>query len=179
MLEEVNRDGTGTRMRTRTAIAIAAVVLLGALSAGCGGNGGSEFGAGLTAVDVARALKAQGLPIGQVTAYTAATDPNHLLGRPHSYTSKVNFRDTRIKNPADPTSTDAGGSVEVCSSTHDAKSRADYVRGFTQSSAMFAEYNYLRGRVFLRVSADLTPKQAHQYEEALSQLKNQPRSSSQ
>jgi hypothetical protein len=151
------------------------LLLLAALFlAGCGGgNGGKEFGSGLTAAQVVQRLKAQGLPIGTVTVYNAATDENHLLGRPGEYTSKVNFRDTRIENPADPTDVSAGGSVEVFKSTGDAKKRADYVRAITTGSALFGEYSYLRDRVFLRVSKDLTPQQAKRYESVLNQLRGE------
>jgi hypothetical protein len=160
-------------MRTRallsTAVAAAAV-----LAAGCGGGaeggGGSEFGAEVTAADIAHALKAQGLPIGKITVFNAATDPNKLLGRPGQYTSKVAFRDTRIKDELDPTDVSAGGGVEVSENAGDAKKRAEYVRGFTEGSGVFSEYSYVRGRVFLRVSHELTPRQAKEYESVLNRL---------
>lgn len=41
---------------------------------------------GLTAEQVAHRMK-----LRHVTAYTAATDPNHLLGRQGGYTSKINW----------------------------------------------------------------------------------------
>ena len=66
--------------------------------------------------------------------------------------------------------TEQGGSVEVFGSEGDAKQRADYVRSITRGSAIFAEYSYLRGRVFLRVSKELTPRQAKAYEQALKDL---------
>jgi hypothetical protein len=150
-------------------LAVAAAIAA-TLAAGCGGGGGSEFGAEMTAADIARALKAQGLPIKKITVFSAATDPNHLLGRPGQYTSKVAFRDARIKEEADPTDVTAGGGVEVSKSAADAKKRAEFVRAFTEGGGAFSEYNYLRDRVFLRVSHLLTPQQAHRYEVALNQL---------
>jgi hypothetical protein len=45
-----------------------------------------------------------------------------------------------------------------------------WLRGFTEGGGVFSEYNYLRGRVFLRVSHELTPQQAKRYEAVLSQL---------
>ena len=41
----------------------------------------------------------------------------------------------------------------------------------TEGNPLFAEYHYRRGRVFLRLSKELTPAQAHKYESALNQLK--------
>jgi hypothetical protein len=45
------------------------------------------------------------------------------------------------------------------------------MRSLAGSSASFGEYNLRRGRVFLRISNELTPAQAHQYEVALNELK--------
>jgi hypothetical protein len=59
---------------------------------------------------------AQRMGIGNFTAYTAATDPNHLLGRQHEYTSKINWE---------------GGSIEVFPNAAYAKGRETYVQAFT------------------------------------------------
>jgi len=49
--------------------------------------------------------------------YTAATDRNHLLGRPGGYTSKASFADSRIAPAAvqgfTPGDVELGGSVEM------------------------------------------------------------------
>lgn len=157
-------------MRRLLIIGTAALVLV-PLLAGCGGGGrAASFGEHLSAATVVNRLAATGLPIGKMEVYNATTDPNHLLGRPGEYTSKVNFRDTRIKNPSDPTDPSAGGSVEVFKSAGDAKKRADYFRAIAAGSPILGEYNYLRGRVWLRVSLDLTPREAKQYERALQRL---------
>src|SRR5947209_6998946 len=42
--------------------------------------------AGQTATQIVQALKAKGLPIGEVFSYTAENDENKLLGRPGQYT---------------------------------------------------------------------------------------------
>lgn len=117
-------------------------------------------------------LKAAGLPIGKVFAYTAATDPNHLLGRPNGYTSKVNFQDSRINttDTSDPTDSSNGGSVEVYPTPAGAKARADYIQSLGQSLPMLVEYDYLHGGILLRLSQNLTPDQAKQYKVALAKL---------
>ena len=96
-----------------------------------------------------------------------------LLGRPGQYTDKVNFKDTRISSTdqgVDISVTD-GGSIEVFTTTTDAKNRFAYIQKISKSGvALFAEYEYLDGLVILRVSAQLTPDQAAKYEATLKAL---------
>lgn len=126
----------------------------------------------LDAAAVVTRLKAAGLPIGSVTVYTAATDTNHLLGRPGGYTSKASFADTRI-NPQDAKTTtvgsiDLGGGVEVFPDAAGAKARADYLRKVMAAAPILGtEYDYLSGNVLLRISEVLTPDQAAGYQKAL------------
>lgn len=117
-----------------------------------------------TAEQIVKSLKKAGLPIGKYRVYTAATDPNKLLGRPGQYTSKVNFNDTRIGFRSD-YSVDGGGAVEVFPDESGAKSRYSYLVALAKSP-LFAEYTYLQGKVVLRVAHELTPAQAKQYEVA-------------
>lgn len=119
----------------------------------------------VTAVSVLKALQAHRMPIDRYVAYTASSDPNHLLGRPGQYVSKVNFHDKRLK--FDKTyDTRGGGSVETFANHADAARRFKYVQGFGKTS-LFAEYDYLNGTVLLRLSNVLTPKQAAAYKKAL------------
>lgn len=130
-----------------------------------------------TAASDIDALKTAGLPIGKIDTYTASSDPNHLLGRPGEYTSKVNFADTRL--PAD---TDAqgnlsvggGGSIEVSDSASAAEKRAAYVATIAQSAPIFNEYDFRAGVVLLRLSSQLTPDQAKQYTDALTKIVQEP-----
>lgn len=52
--------------------------------------------AALDAAAVAKALQAAGVPVEAVRTITAENDPNHLLGRPNGYTSKVEITDKRV-----------------------------------------------------------------------------------
>ena len=136
-------------------------------------------GANLDAADVFKALAAA-VPTAKLTwTGTAANDPNHLLGRPNQYTSKIAFADSRI--PSSDTSfggssayktgdVQLGGSVEVFSKPGDAEARAKYVEAVTKSVQMFAEYDYVRGDIVLRLSHFLTPDQAAAYKAALDKL---------
>jgi hypothetical protein len=142
------------------------------------GIGNAQFGEYLDAGSLVGLFQANGLPVGRYQVYNASTDPNHLLGRPGLYTSKVNFVDTRIDQSGyageKTIDTNQGGSVEVFGTEDDAKQRADYVRSITRGSAIFAEYSYLRGRVFLRLSKELTPKQAKAYDLLMRKLPAAP-----
>ncbi len=117
-------------------------------------------------------LEDSGLPVKQVETYTAGNDPNKLLGRPGQYTSKANFSDARAKSDGrkgvEPTE---GGSVEVFADENDAKTRFRYVKKLAEKGGgFFSEYDYLDGLIVLRVSSDLTPNEAAEYEEALGEL---------
>jgi hypothetical protein len=98
-------------------------------------------------------------------------DPNRLLGRPNGYTSKIAFADSRIsKADTDGTQKDAierGGSIEVFPDADLAKGRAEYVQGVLKSSGLGAEYDYLQGPVLVRVTGNLSPGKARDYERAL------------
>ncbi|MFE9127082.1 hypothetical protein ACFYOF_16955 [Streptomyces sp. NPDC007148] len=105
---------------------------------------------------------------------TAENDPNHLLGRPGQYTSKITFTDVRIK-PSDVEGTEKGdvergGAIEVFSSATDATTRAKYIQTVTKSMPALAEYNYVHGAVLVRVSHYLTPTQAATYKTAVDGL---------
>jgi hypothetical protein len=80
-------------------------------------------------------------------AYTASTDPNHLLGRQNGYTSKINW------GPDGNT-----GTIEVFPDQADAIARQDYIKGFTCPVGF--GYLIMQGTADLRLGCDLTPAQA-------------------
>ncbi|MFC5061110.1 hypothetical protein [Actinomycetospora atypica] len=105
---------------------------------------------------------------GQVI--TAQNDPNKLLGRPSQYTSAAVFTDSRVpeenQNP-DQLSADNGGKVEVFASEDEAKARHDYIQALAKQTPIAAEYDYLSGTVLVRVTKNLDPDAAKQYQDAL------------
>ena len=104
------------------------------------------------------------------TVYTAATDPNNLLGRPGGYTSKADFTDDRAKPKLDD-EVQNGGSVEVFDDPAAAEDRAKSIADILKAAKIFGtEYHYVNGGVLLRVSGALTPDQAAEYEAALKTL---------
>ena len=135
------------------------LVLIGLLLllAGCGASPTSTPTPAMPPMDAAlAALKAAGLPIAEVTTYTAATDPNHLLGRPNQYTAKLSWHDSRLPAPADPTAIEVsdGGGLELWPDQAAAQARADYIQGIGKSLPAFAEYDFVHGPLLLRLAKD-------------------------
>ncbi|RXS84226.1 hypothetical protein EST92_11755 [Streptomyces sp. TM32] len=168
-------------------LALAATVIAAALSvAGCT-TGDSKPGTAsakdhatprtATKLDAATALNdiaAMVTTAKQNGTVTAANDPNHLLGRPSQYTSKVTFADSRV--PASDRSghkagdIELGGAIEVFANAADASTRAKYIQAVTKGMPALGEYDYVHGAVVIRVSRHLTPQQARQYKEAADKL---------
>lgn len=123
----------------------------------------------LTSDEIVAAFKEAGLPIGKVIVYDANNDPNTLLGRPGQYIAKFNFADTRLEQPEGDV---LGGSIESFENETDLKNRVDYVKSITESTPMFAEYQYTNGLMFLRIDKAITPDQAAEYDEAFQALGN-------
>lgn len=125
-----------------------------------------------TAADVIAKLKQAGLQIDKVEQYNESTDQNHLLGRPGQYTAKTDFTVKGLEsNYASIGDVKAGGSVEVFANEADAKNRFQYVTAITKADSMFAEYDYLNGKLFLRLSNYILPSKAAQYDKVFESLK--------
>ncbi|MEO8287251.1 MAG: hypothetical protein ABI670_12575 [Chloroflexota bacterium] len=112
-------------------------------------------------------LKLAGLPIGETVVYTAETDPNKLLGRPNQYIAKASWHDTRLGAPANPTEPEVsdGGGLEIYIDADGAKSRMDYIQELGKKLPLAVEYDYVNGPILLRLSKELTPAQAKEYEQ--------------
>lgn len=159
----------------RTVLPVAAILLTAACSspkAGTAANADSSAGKPLTASTIFAKLSVKSATLSGTV--TAADDPNHLLGRPNQYTSKVTFTDLRIK-AADVSGTEKGavergGAIEVFADPADAKARAKYIQAVTKSMPALSEYDYVHGTALVRVSHYLTPDQATVYKEAFDKL---------
>jgi hypothetical protein len=116
-----------------------------------------------SADQVIEAFKAAGIPITNEITYTAETDPNKLLGRPHQYIGKISWVDTRISTSNEP-DIDNGGTIETFANEDDLLARKQYIDALSQSS-LFAQYIYSNGLLLLRVSGSFTPDQAKGYED--------------
>jgi hypothetical protein len=124
-----------------------------------------------TAESVESYLAAKGLPITGVVAFDASTDPNHLLGRPNGYLSKVAWQDPRIpqtNQSSDPGGIEWGGGIEVFPTAAAATARASYISSIGQSSSFLAnEYDYVLGPIFMRITGTFIPTTADGYRSAL------------
>ena len=125
----------------------------------------------LTAAAIIAKFKAAGLPVTSTYAFTAGTDPNHLLGRPNGYAAKISWTDSRI--PASDTSgaqqgdVSLGGSLEQYATPAAAQARETYIQGILKADPMLGtEYDYVVGDVLVRVSQYLTPAEAQAYQAA-------------
>jgi hypothetical protein len=168
--------------------AIAGIAAAGLLLTACGGSkpvadvsgrhvsasarAASSPGGGkaLTAAQAFQEI-ATAVPTAKLSgAVTAANDPNHLLGRPNQYTSKVTFTDSRVsKSDADgyqPGDVELGGAIEVFPDAADAQARARYIETVTRAMPALTEYDYVHDTVVVRVSRYLTPAQAADYKTA-------------
>lgn len=112
------------------------------------------------AATIATALK-----LGKVKVWTEENDPNKLLGRPGQYTSAASVVDKRTECPAGDSGISCGASVEVFASAEDAGTRAAYIEGVQKGGGLGTEYHTVVGAALLRVTGELTPKQAAVYAE--------------
>lgn len=103
--------------------------------------------------------------------FTAASDPNKLLGRPGGYIGKATFTDTRVPKTdrtGENDSIDDGGGIEVFADTAGANARKKTIDAALQGAGgvLGVEYSYVSGRALLRISGKLTPDVAKEYEAA-------------
>ncbi|MBV9026594.1 MAG: hypothetical protein JO362_22990 [Streptomycetaceae bacterium] len=171
----------------RTVLAVSAILLTAACSSTTSsGTVAPQSTAGMATpaaqtapsnLDATAAFKllSASVPTAKMTGtVTAANDPNSLLGRPHEYTSKITFSDSRI--PASDTQfaglgdVDLGGAIEAFANAQDATTREQYLQAITAKMSMFSEYDYVHGTVLIRVSHYLTPDQAKEYETAVNKV---------
>jgi hypothetical protein len=124
---------------------------------------------GVNASDVVNALKNDGLPIGDQLDYTAENDPDKLLGQPGLYISKVHFIDTTQQENTKVLMLN-GGSVEVFNNNDDAKNRLNHLSKIAKSTPLFDEYDYVEGKVLLRLSKNLSPDHVKKYEDSLKKI---------
>lgn len=131
-------------------------------------NGSSSSAFPLSAADVVSRFQQEGLPLGNIIVYDETTDPNGNLGRPNQYTEKINFADTRLDqyDENDP----LGGTVEIFATRKDAELRYNYVQSVYESFPLLAHYCYLQENILLRITFDLTPTQAEEYQVAFEAL---------
>ncbi|MEC3994934.1 hypothetical protein VSR01_15925 [Actinacidiphila sp. DG2A-62] len=162
-----------------------ALLVAGALLTGCssGGSGTADastpvaeqqpvVGLG-SAEQVAAYLEQRISTMSTTTVYTAATDPEHLLGKRDGYRSKIAFTDSRVPpgsvSGTDPSPVDLGGVIETFSTPSEARARASHLQASLQGLDA-AEYHFYVGASLVRVSRILTPDQTQDYQDAAASL---------
>lgn len=120
----------------------------------------------MTAQGVLDAFTAAGLPLQDVTVYTAENDPNSLLGRPGQYIEKANWNDSRY--PAD--DPDGANTIEVFPDEAAMVKRRDYIASVTGDSPMLLQYMQAHRNALVRLDKQITPDQAAEYKRVLETL---------
>jgi endonuclease YncB( thermonuclease family) len=128
-----------------------------------------------TAEQVTRQLTEHVRTATLVTVFDADSDPNKLLGRPNGYLSKTVFADSRIESRSliggAAEGMEQGGSVEVFADGEGATARRNYLQDIGKRLPLVGgEYDFQNGAILVRVSRQLTPEQAAEYETALANI---------
>lgn len=111
---------------------------------------------------------AKGIPeVSKVVELDEDTDANQLLGRPNGYEAATVLIDSRATCDSEGPGVDCGAVIEQFPNETAAQRRSEYIqriRGTAQELGQ--EYNTISGVLLLRISGDLKPSAAKQYEEA-------------
>ena len=124
-------------------------------------------------MEAAAALKAEIPQIGKIIEITEANDANDLLGRPGQYDAGSFMEDKRLgcSGPSfDELSIDCGAKIERWGSQDDAQARADDIQQKLKDFGLGAEWDYVKGRLLLRVAGALKPTEAKIYEDTFNAL---------
>ncbi|WP_445337228.1 hypothetical protein [Clavibacter sp. CFBP 8614] len=120
----------------------------------------------LTAFGIASAIKEGVASSGDIVQITEDNDPNNVIGRPTGYVDAATLYDSRVS--CDELGAECGASIEIWSDGAAAQARMDYIQGILASTtALGTEYDYVRGNAIVRVTGELKPSQATEYESAI------------
>jgi hypothetical protein len=121
-------------------------------------------------IEEAKRLKTQIPQIVDVVTLTEDNDENDLIGRPGQYDAASFMADKRLACHAmgdfDGLSIDCGAKIERWPSEADAKARIKDIQDKLETYGLGAEWDYVRGRVLLRVAGELKPSEAAAYQKA-------------
>lgn len=127
-----------------------------------------EASAAVVSAESVAALIAVSVPRLELVAIDEDNDPNELLGRPNGYVAAVVLKDSRIADCGNDLGVDCGATIEEWPDADGAKARAKYIADLQKDSPMLgSEYHYIEGSVLVRVSGELKPSEAAEYEAAL------------
>jgi len=117
-----------------------------------------------TSAALAAELQAAIPTITSVSAITEENDTNDMIGRPNGYVGGDFITDSRATECYDG-GVACGAVIEDWANAADAQTRSDYIQGILKESPVLgSEYNYIRDGLLLRVSGELLPSAAAEYE---------------
>lgn len=133
--------------------------------AACGG-GGEDSAPDAQAMSLAGDIESRVDSVTKTVEITEDNDPNDDIGRPGKYTEAVSIYDERAECDSELDVT-CGAKIEVWADEDAAQDRSDYIQGILEEAQILgAEYHYIDGGVLLRVSGQLKPSEAEEYEAA-------------
>lgn len=119
-----------------------------------------------SAIAAARGVDRRLVTVRKVIELTRSNDVNHLLGKKRGYRSAAVLVDRRLRCKGDP-GVDCGATIERFTSATKAKQRKQYIQRVLRSlPALGTEHDEVQGRFLLRVSGELSAKQAKAYKNA-------------
>jgi hypothetical protein len=119
---------------------------------------------------IVHALKATGLPIGDLRTYDPALQATDSpLAPPVRFVSMASFRDTRLTSLSLAVELEDGGQVLVVANPAASRQLVQWLE-MVSDGAPFHTFNYSEGTVVLRLSDRLTAAQAAAYDQALQQV---------
>lgn len=115
---------------------------------------------------IAFAIKTAVPSSGDIVQITEDNDPNNVIGRPTGYVDAATLYDSRVS--CDELGAECGASIEIWGDAAAAQARMDYVQGILGSTTVLGtEYDYVRGNAIIRVTGELKPSEAAEYEAAI------------
>lgn len=130
--------------------------------------GGDDEEPAAAAKDAAQRIEDGVSSVTKTVEITEDNDPNNDIGRPGSYQKATVFYDSRTEcDDAATVDVSCGAKIEVFENERAADNRQEYLEALVGSaSGLITEYDYRDGNVLLRVSGNLKPSEAEEYEAA-------------
>lgn len=120
--------------------------------------------------EIAEALVDAGLPIAKSVTYTAETDPNEMMGKPHAYLGKTNCWDSRIGTG----SNDDCVMIEAFATVADARARMQWVENHFYMGLTYSTYCIQYDVVLVRFDHEFSAEQVKEYTDVLETILGMP-----